>query len=873
MKKTEILGFFKAFLMLAMAFCFFFIMPQNSAYAQHDSLLEFTNGSDGTDWTKVSGIVDGIKLAIKTIINCYWTSAMFSRSDFKNTCIPAVIGDNIPPCKLPDTDPKYSSESMLDVIAKYIIILTACMAIPFLGEIIFYIFVRVELIMMLEACFAMYAVTPAEYVNMNGSNGKLACIQTGDGYIYDDSKTPPSKQKFVYTEDVPYFYTCTPPDGQSSDNVSTGYVGSDSDMCIPGGTAEYAVENLKTPMPDGQKTLVGTIIINRANLWHRFVGDYSNQKSVCDATNGSGATVSLALHGGQAGIIAKNGTMTSKMKLQAFYRFHVGRIQLCAASVQSIIPVVVGCTYVPPPQDLYDIDQSLKDWMEKVGCSYFLPSSNGREDLKAVAKMLNSESSGKKSSVYFFLMSDMHFTSDIIGCIESLLIFTFVTPGQFGDQSTDSFMRVIQNRMSSVVYAILLLYITLLGIQIGASKEVPPKSQWIMYLVKVVLVVYFATSNVWSGSNGRDGLYSVILDTTQVVSDLFIQVVESSDPIGMCTQYFQQGDQMVNILSQREVVVDGYAKGPVQMRVWDYLDCTLINYLNFGTCKYSIGGFLSFWFVPAALLSGGSGILLAIIVLVYAIMISLILFRFAHITILAMFILTILVLIAPLMVCAFLFEYTKGMGESWAKNILGYTLYPGMLFAFFTLMLTTFNMIFYGKFDAGTIEEIHACRMQADQSQCQIKVMELCGDGGGDTDNSGSLYCTIMKAIGNAEDFSNCSISLGHISNALTKTVSWPVLGTFTILQDPRIMVMPVLKLALFGLLFYFFMSAMESLVASTVGVGGLGNMAGAGTALGQAVSGASQAPYQVNKAIGKAALKIASLMKGGGGGSSSKTK
>ena len=595
---------------------------------------------------------------------------------------------------------------------------------------------------------------------------------------------------------------------------------------------------MKKVIDESAKIGIGTIIVKRVTSWF-------DRRDRCLADKDSQVTYTRDEIKKAVTPKSLSGAFWIDIDVGTFYRYSSGGyLQLCAVTLNTVLPVIVGCTYVPPPEEKLTIPPEIQKFTSDTRCNYFL---TGRQDLNNLGQWLEANTTSRDggvttyNSVALFLQSDMHLTSSVVGCLEDILVKVFVMP----KDPTNSFLGMVQKNMRQLVFVILTLYICLVGIKIMSSPQVPQMSEWVMYILKFALVVYFSVGDVWfqgsSITNGgkSSGLYVTLLETISYVSDIFLQTTTSTDMSGMC--YYDAGNGQ-NLLSEMKYTAHANPptfdpSGPsnyVKMTVWDLLDCKLINYLNFGSCKYSISGMMGLWFIGGAFWSGFEGLLLMLLTAVYIISLFAIIFKFVHVVILSMFSITILVMVAPIMVSFALFDFTKQTFQSWMKNLIGYALAPGILFAFIALMLATFDSIFYG-FDQGKIADLaNQCQQNPDANRyacAQVQsnsVVAAC-------DGVTSVFCSLVStnssvlAKGGTAATVNqgtCQLLNGTIISNTTESFSIPLLGTFTVLKSVAISAFlpAITKMALFAILFYFFSQSVIPFVSAIVGIQGLGD-------------------------------------------------
>lgn len=134
-------------------------------------------------------------------------------------------------------------------------------------------------------------------------------------------------------------------------------------------------------------------------------------------------------------------------------------------------------------------------------------------------------------------------------------------------------------------------------------------------------------------------------------------------------------------------------------RIWDMVDCKLAKYLGLGGGGQSYEKFkdptlLSIGF--RAIFSDIAGIpifFFSIVCVIYIIMLTV---RIVHIYILAVVGLFVLSFIAPLMVPAVLFKFTKDIFERWLSQVLAVLIQPVILFAFLAFVFNLMDIALFG---------------------------------------------------------------------------------------------------------------------------------------------------------------------------------
>ncbi|MFK7761424.1 MAG: type IV secretion system protein [Candidatus Midichloriaceae bacterium] len=858
---------------------FFLIFLSKQEARSFDTMVEYENKTrDGSSW-------------FSHIDNCFSSGkAIFQLSvgDFNNVSIPHYLKENNSM-----TQSSRAGWSELATIGRALLYMDALLSFS-PASILALIAIGIEYMIMLDVCTNAYIVAPHEYINIalgykcdpEKSNGHVKFIQ-------GDKSLPP-----LTAVDVPFFYHCDPkydpdangplsttdPDYKEKLDNTYGYmqeaspyctnqygklVGSDATNIPTNGLPSDAPKDFKS-LSSGHALVYYTNVISRiSKLSLEDLGFATGAGAAAGAALGPGALIGAALvdiivllanlfrsqhdsctfqPDGNFYDITGKSSAAGFFQFIGYYRFNsnIGKVQLCVAAPYTLFPVKVGCTYVPPPVSLVDVPNL--NVGEGTRCEYF---SKGRTDLKTLGLYINkdgidNDQYGNKKSVSSFLMSDMHITSTTVGCVLDLLERVFVNPND-----NSGFFSEIQKNLKKIVLAAITLYLCLTGIKIMSSGGALKRSDYLMFAIKVALVVYFTLGNAWFAvdeKGNKVGIYYGIIDGSQQIASYFMEAQNMSDPLGHC-RFKYRNEQL---LSQRHISIEsGIAptagsNGFVKMTVWDLIDCRVINYLNMGTCNYSFAGLIAVWSITALILVSGIGFVLCIAMFIYSFMLLKIIFKFTHIFILSMFSITILVAVSPIMITFALFDFTKGIYETWFKMLLGYTIYPGLHFAFIALMLATFDNIYFGdlKMDPGSDSIFKQCQLHG---------------------SSNSPICAIANNVNGDNTINDsikdmCDMNIGHIIKGLYETVDLWILGTFTRMNSSVVeaLFLTMLKLALMSFLFFMLMNSISTFFAYLTGVESV-----AGLAKGDLSGAFKKAFGTVAKAPLKAIKKA--VTKGGG--------
>ena len=329
-------------------------------------------------------------------------------------------------------------------------------------------------------------------------------------------------------------------------------------------------------------------------------------------------------------------------RVQGYYKVKDGQMKVCAAGHHYLmtLPIEYGCTTTAAPGEEKIINTVFDSFIQGTRCQYL---QTGREDLKALGKALRASAGGSvggaHKGVINFLESDFHFSSTIIGCLQDLLKDIFIDSTRTVTTGGKTFFQHIQDNLRSMVMAALVLHICLLGIKIITSPQLPKRSEFIMYAIKIGFVLHFALGSGWyeRAPNGEQkGYYIAILQISEGLVEFFINAQNNNDYASLC-KYEHNGR---NILNNRSDINGNEFAGAiptagstsVELTIWDLIDCKVASYMSFGSCSFTLKGMLLVWLVNIWTLFTSP--LLFITSFIYLTMLFLIVLKFLHIFIL-----------------------------------------------------------------------------------------------------------------------------------------------------------------------------------------------------------------------------------------------
>jgi type IV secretion system protein VirB6 len=420
--------------------------------------------------------------------------------------------------------------------------------------------------------------------------------------------------------------------------------------------------------------------------------------------------------------------------------------RLCVAtkSITGYIPV--GCKYIkePHPRSRYASFMDLSD----------APDTTYKDDEMLLTKCSNTGSCYRRA--YNNSKTAIVITSPLIECIREMIVRLIVSRDvcSFKDISlvinsakreTSSFF-VFQRNMQKAVTAFLTLYVIIFGFKIVLTGDVPPKSELINFVLKVIFVTYFSVgininSNSTSDYGRLDGMIEWAFPFLLGGINQLASWIMNASPSSLC-----------------KFDTSLYSPDLAHLALWDAVDCRVSHYLGLdmiatilveNQAKLETGGkfdFFSFSIPPyiylliPALISGN--MTLVSLALMYPLLVISVGAYLVNSTVVCMIGIVILGILSPLFVPMMLFQYTKGYFQSWVKLMISFLLQPMVVVVFMTTVFSIYDFGFYG--------------------DCQYKSSELKSEGRPVKifyiDNNWNGYKS-------DEEVKSCQRSLGYILN------------------------------------------------------------------------------------------------------------
>ncbi|QKX02073.1 TrbL/VirB6 family protein [Wolbachia endosymbiont of Dirofilaria (Dirofilaria) immitis] len=398
-------------------------------------------------------------------------------------------------------------------------------------------------------------------------------------------------------------------------------------------------------------------------------------------------------------------------------------------------------------------------------------------------------------------------TSMVVQCIKESL--DNLVTGK-GTPNGESFISIVQKRLKNTVTAILVLALILFSIKV-VSGGVRSSQEIYMLIIKFALVIYFTTGSTMSH------YYRELTKLSEGLSEIVLKA--SSEGKNICNYKAEKYGE------------------DIYLALWDRLDCRILFYLGapldgiagkIGTSGVGILAIL-LGAAPVLLVTGsiigiifaGGQILTALICIFTAVMMMMVILWMCYIFILSLIALSVIITLSPLFIPMVLFQHTKGYFDGWLKELITYSLYPVMLFAFLSFMFIACDKIYFKDLH---FEKEEITLLNNKKQWFKLKDGEC-------NKNETTLACMIQNY-----NFKKSSI-LG--------------LFDFTYMEFSSSLIGELLKLAIVLFLFYHFLNILPNIAAELAG--NPRSALGSGATPGKMMSKAFFATKAIAGAIGKA--------------------
>lgn len=525
--------------------------------------------------------------------------------------------------------------------------------------------------------------------------------------------------------------------------------------------------------------------------------------------------------------------------------------------------VDMGCTELPPDPIAPMCEKSVMIFKNKDGTGEEKVPIGNNDDYKTIIRSKEKRLNGQGGKIFVGYdnagcfssyvseacynqagsksLAPIPVTSMIVQCIKESL--DNLVAGK-GSPNGESFISVAQKRLKNTVTAVLVLALVLFSIKAMSGGVQRPQEMY-MLIIKFALVIYFTTGNTMSH------YYGELTRLSNGLSEIVLKASSESKSKGICN--YKANDYK-------------YSTGNYSyLAPWDRLDCRILFYL--GAPLDGIGGKIGTGGVatlavllgaaPVLLVAGsvigiifaGGQILIALVAIFMAILLMMVILWLCYVFILSLVALSVIIILSPLFIPMVLFQHTKGYFDGWVKELITYSLYPVILFAFLSFMFIACDKIYYNKlnFEPDNSYEEN----QAETSDSKKKKWFKLKDG--ECDNNKTTLACMMQ---------NYSFKKSTILG----------LFDFTYMEFGSSLIGELLKLCLVLFLFYHFLNILPNMAAELAGNhrAALGSGQTPGQMVGKALSAAKAAAGGV-AGVAAAAVKKARGGAGGGGGDSGK--
>ncbi|CAN2145243.1 type IV secretion system protein [Wolbachia pipientis] len=539
--------------------------------------------------------------------------------------------------------------------------------------------------------------------------------------------------------------------------------------------------------------------------------------------------------------------------------------------------VDMGCTELPPDPLAPMCEKSVMIFKNKDGTGEEKVPIGNNDDYKTIIRSKEKRLNGQGGKIFVGYdnagcfssyvseacynqagsksLAPIPVTSMIVQCIKESL--DNLVAGK-GAPNGESFISVAQKRLKNTVTAVLVLALILFSIKAMSGGVQRPQEMY-MLIIKFALVIYFTTGSTMSH------YYGELTRLSNGLSEIVLKA--SSESKGICN--YKAGTDYEYTRAGKRVSYSYLAP-------WDRLDCRILFYL--GAPLDGIGGKIGTGGVatlavllgaaPVLLVAGsvigiifaGGQILVALVCIFMAVLMMMVILWLCYVFILSLVALSVIIILSPLFIPMVLFQHTKGYFEGWVKELITYSLYPVILFAFLSFMFIACDKIYFKNLNFELDESYKNEqpdksyeKKQAEISYSKKKQWFKLKDGECDK-NETTLACMMQNY-----SFKKSSI-LG--------------LFNFTYMEFGSSLIGELLKLCLVLFLFYHFLNILPGMAAELAGNhrAALGSGQTPGQIVGKALSAAKAAAGGVAGVAGAAAKKLSGgdKSKSRGSGSSS---
>jgi type IV secretion system protein VirB6 len=444
--------------------------------------------------------------------------------------------------------------------------------------------------------------------------------------------------------------------------------------------------------------------------------------------------------------------------LPVWYRIIDSKDKICVATPAVFgSEVPVGCVFVKEPflNSIYGdfFGKEKLDNIDKENPEYY-----SYNNLVKCSDMGSCYVDAKKNSKTLIPIS-----SPLIECIKRMITKLLVSESvcKLSDintaQYSDSMLYKFQQGMRRTVSAFLTIYIIFFGFRLILQGNSIKKSDFILAVIKFILVVYFSIGlNDIKGPTGGQ-TFSGMIDWAFPImfkgADSLTSLVMNAGTSGLCdfsNASYESGYQYISLWDSLDCRVTHYLG--LNM-IYDYIVDNIENFRNFNFSHiftFSYPPYLLL-LIPAVLTGN---ILLAQAALAYPLLIISVGAYMVNAFIVCMIAIAILGLLAPIFVPMALFNYTQNYFNAWLKLMISFVFQPIVVASFMVLMFSIYDSTFYD-----------SCRFKSYSLNDDLSYTELSG-------SNKSIKNILFIIDDNSANYNDdpealkkCKSSLGYILN------------------------------------------------------------------------------------------------------------
>ncbi len=283
----------------------------------------------------------------------------------------------------------------------------------------------------------------------------------------------------------------------------------------------------------------------------------------------------------------------------------------------------------------------------------------------------------------------------------------------------------IQRFLQFFIKACLVVSITALGYSmlLAVPGVVIERKKLLTYVLKMVLVIYFAIGSGW-----KDGFAKGVISASGLLSDITFKLNENKDENKLDGCQFPK----VNYAdSNVRTKYDNPAYSPenTYLRVWDTLDCKITMALGF-TPGANVPNLILM--IISGLVTGGLGAIFFLATFVFAASLIMIAIQALEMFLVSTAAIVILLYVSPLIIVSIMFERTKSIFDGWQKALLALVFQPMVLFAYLSILITVMDKALIGddvtfKGSGKSEPKQISCNKEAQESSvyCIFKVAQI----------------------------------------------------------------------------------------------------------------------------------------------------